>query len=82
MREQLNFRERDIELGRIAGRREAKTKGRIEGRIEGRSQAMNAAKQMLQDGKINQEQLEEFVKYMKKEEEKRREADSSQINQD
>jgi hypothetical protein len=65
MREQLNFRERDIELGRT----------------EARSQAMKAAKQMLQDGKINQEQLEEFLNYMKKEDEKRQQADSSQLNQ-
>jgi predicted transposase YdaD len=57
MREQLNFRERDIELGR--------RQGRTEGRIEGRSEAMDAAKKMLQDGKINQEQLEEFLNYMK-----------------
>ena len=72
MREQLNFRQRDIELGL--------REGRTEGRTEGKTEAMNAAKRLLHDGKINQEQLEEFLNYMKEEDEKKQQA-SANINE-
>jgi flagellar biosynthesis/type III secretory pathway protein FliH len=66
MREQLNLRQKDIDWGR----REGKTEGITEGIAKGTAKGMNAAKRMLQDGKINQEQLEDFLKYMEEEDEK------------
>jgi len=68
MREQLNFRQRDIDLGLR------------EGRTEGKTEAMNAAKRLLHDGKINQEQLEDFLNYMKEDDEKKQQA-SANINE-
>ena len=58
-----NFRQRDIEWGRAEGRAKA--------RAERTAQEMSAVKRMLQDGKINQEQLEDFLKYIKEEEAKK-----------
>ncbi len=65
MREQLNLRQRDIELGKT----------------ERVAQEMSVLQRLLQDGKINQEQLEYFLNYMKEEDEKRQQADSANLNQ-
>ncbi|MEK8021740.1 MAG: hypothetical protein VSS75_033105 [Candidatus Parabeggiatoa sp.] len=65
MREQLNFRQRDIELGKT----------------ERAAQEMSVLQRLLQDGKINQEQLEYFLNYMKEEDEKRQQTDSANLNQ-
>ncbi|EDN71515.1 hypothetical protein BGP_0900 [Beggiatoa sp. PS] len=64
MREQLNFRQKDIQWGQ--------REGRSEGLSEGRTEGINAANRMLQEGKINQEQLEYFLKCMKEEDEKQK----------
>jgi len=60
MKEQLNFRQKDIQWGQREGRSEGLTEGIAEG--------MNAANRMLQEGKINQEQLEYFLKCMEEDE--------------
>jgi len=65
MREQLNLRQRDIELGKT----------------ERVAQEMSVLQRLLQDGKINQEQLEYFLNYMKEEDEKRQQTDSANLNQ-
>ena len=44
---------------------------RAKERAERRATVMNAAKRMLHDGKINQEQMEDFLNYMKEEDDKR-----------
>ena len=67
MRERLNLRQKDIDWGRREGRAEGMEKGIEKGRTEG----MNVAKRMLQEGKMNQEQLEDFLNYMKEEDEKK-----------
>ena len=63
MREQLNLRQKDIDWG--------KREGRTEGMEKGMEKGMDVAKRMIQEGKINQEQLEDFLNYMKEEDEKR-----------
>ncbi|HAI69867.1 MAG TPA: hypothetical protein DCM38_10600, partial [Gammaproteobacteria bacterium] len=50
MREQLNFREKDIQWGRR------------EGMAEERTEVIRAVKLMLQDGKLTQEQMDELLK--------------------
>ena len=71
MKEQLNFRQRDVEWGREEGRDE----GRTEGRTEGMSVLL---KLMQQEGKITPEQTEYFIKRtaeeMEKESEKKKSA--------
>ncbi|RKZ46144.1 MAG: hypothetical protein DRR16_10115 [Candidatus Parabeggiatoa sp. nov. 3] len=64
MKERLKLREMDANWGET----------------EALAEAMNAAKRMLHDGKINQEQLEEFLNYMKEEDEKKQQA-SANINE-
>ena len=64
MREQLNFRQKDIDWGRR----------------EGRTEGMNVVKRMLQEGKMNQEQLEYFLNYMKEEDEKKQSQSSTKSN--
>jgi len=59
MREQLNFRQNDRSLGRR------------EERAERTAQEMSVFQRMLQEGKINREQLEDFINYMKEEDEKK-----------
>jgi len=72
MREQLNFRQRDIELGL--------REGRTEGKTERAAQEMSVLQRLLHDGKINQEQLEDFLNYMKEEDAKKQQA-SANINE-
>ncbi|RKZ70687.1 MAG: hypothetical protein DRR19_33225 [Candidatus Parabeggiatoa sp. nov. 1] len=59
MREQLNFRQRDIQWGRT------------EGRDEGLAKGISVAKLMLQQGKITQEQLEFFIQQMEEKDKKK-----------
>jgi len=71
MKEQLNFRQRDVEWGRV--------EGRDEGRTEGRTEGINVLlKLMQQEGKITPEQTEYFIKRtaeeMEKESEKKKSA--------
>ncbi len=54
MKEQLNFRQRDVEWGRV--------EGRDEGRTEGRAEGISVLKLMQQEGKITPEQTEYFIK--------------------
>ena len=63
MREQLNFRQKDIQWGI----REGKT----EGKTEGRTEALNVAKLMLQEGELTTEQMEYFLERMAKLDEKK-----------
>lgn len=71
MKEQLNFRQRDIEWGRVEGRDEGRTEGRTEGRAEGRTEGINVLlKLMQQEGKITPEQTEYFIKRTAEEMEK------------
>ena len=59
MKERLNFRQRDIQLGRN------------EGLTKGRTEAINGLKLMLQqEGQIPREQLESFLKRMEEENDK------------
>jgi hypothetical protein len=71
MRKQLDFRQADIQRGRTEGLKEGRTVGLKEGQTVGQTKAVNAAKRMLQDGKMNRQQLEEFLNYMKQEDEKK-----------
>ncbi len=69
MKKQLNFRERDIQLGRseglAKGRAEGRAKGRAEGQIKNTAKVTNTVKLMLQEGKLTQEQMEELLKRIK-----------------
>ena len=56
MREQLNFRQSDIQRGR--------SEGRAEGLAEKQAQITAVARQMAQNGEISKEQMEKFLKYM------------------
>jgi hypothetical protein len=82
MREQLNFRQKDIDWGRSEGITEGFAKGITEGITEGiakrTAKEMSVFQRLLQDGKINQEQLEDFLKYMEEEDEKQK--SSANIN--
>ncbi len=64
MKKQLNFRQRDVEWGRVEGRVEGRTKGRAEG-------ISVLLKLMQQEGKITQEQTEYFTKRMEEEYDKK-----------
>jgi hypothetical protein len=75
MREQLNFRKKDIQWGR----REGRTEGRTEGRIERTAQEITVFQLMLQEGKLTKEQMEYFLKRMKEEDEKQK--SSTNINE-
>jgi hypothetical protein len=57
MREQLNFRQKDIQWGRR------------EGRTEGRTEVLQL---MVQEGKLSREQMEDFLKRMAEEDKKKR----------
>lgn len=60
---ELNFRQRDIEWGRV------------EGRDEGRTEGINVLlKLMQQEGKITPEQTEYFIKRMEEKSEKKKPA--------
>jgi hypothetical protein len=73
MREQLNFRQRDIQWGR--------TEGRVEGRTEGRTEVISVLKQMMQqEGQITKEKLESFLKRMEEEDQKKQPQSSTNIN--
>jgi hypothetical protein len=64
MREQLNFRQKDIQWGR--------REGRTEGRTEGRAEVISVLKQMMQqEGQITKEKLESFLKRMEEEDKKK-----------
>jgi hypothetical protein len=69
MKKQLNFREKDIQLGRAEGlakgRAEGRAKGRAEGQIKNTAKVTNMVKLMLQEGKLTQEQMEELLKRIK-----------------
>jgi len=67
MREQLNFRQRDIQCGRL------------EERAERTARETNVFQLMLEEGKINREQIEYFLKRMEEEDEKRK--SSTNINE-
>jgi predicted transposase YdaD len=67
---ELNFRQRDIEWGRVEGRDEGRTEGRAEGRAEG----ISVLKLMQQEGKITPEQTEYFIKRMEEKSEKKKPA--------
>ncbi|RKZ76483.1 MAG: hypothetical protein DRR19_28610 [Candidatus Parabeggiatoa sp. nov. 1] len=54
MKERLNLRQDDIQLGIAAGR--------TEGRTEERAEVKALAKQMAQEGKMNQDILAEFMR--------------------
>jgi hypothetical protein len=56
MREQLNLRQNDIQLGKTEGIDEGMDKGIDEGRT--------VFKRMLEDGKVTTEQLDEFMRLM------------------
>ncbi len=56
MRERLNLRQDDIQLG--------KTDGMDKGMDKGRSQARTVVKRMLEDGKVTTDQLDEFMRLM------------------
>jgi hypothetical protein len=60
MRERLNLRQRDIQCGRI------------EERAERTARETNVFQLMLEEGKINREQIEYFLKRMEEEDEKRK----------
>ena len=65
MREQLNFRQRDIQWGRT----------------EGRAEVISVLKQMVQqEGQITKEKLESFLKHMEEEEQKKQPQSSANIN--
>jgi len=75
MREQLNFRQKDIQWGRIEGISE----GRSKGRAERTAQEISVFQLMLQEGKLSHEQMEYFLNRMKEEDEKREQKSSSNI---
>jgi hypothetical protein len=64
MREQLKSRQKDIDWGR--------RDGKTEERAERTAQEMIVFRRLLQDGKITQEQIEYFLKYMEEEDEKQK----------
>jgi hypothetical protein len=68
MREQLKLRQKDIDWGR----RDGKTEGITEGIAKRTAQEMSVFQLMLQEGKLTQEQLEDFLKYMEEEDEKQK----------
>jgi len=67
MREQLNFRKKDIQWGRIEGI----TEGRSNERAERTAQEISVFQLMLQEGKLSREQMEYFLNRMKEEDEKK-----------
>ena len=71
MREQLNFREKDIQWGRSEGIAEGMAKGMAKGRAEIKAKEISVFQLMLQEGKLTQEQLEYFLKRMEEEDEKK-----------
>jgi len=58
MKDRLNLRQDDIQWGRTEG----KTEGKTEGINERRASEQAVAKQMAQEGKLTQEQAEEFLR--------------------
>ena len=74
MKEQLNFRQRDVEWGRVEGRDEGRTEGRAEGRTESLAESISVLKLMQQEGEITQEQTEYFLKRMAEKSEKKKSA--------
>jgi K+ transporter len=66
MKKQLNFRLKDIQWGRSEGR----TEGRTEERAKRTAKEVSVFQLMLQEGKINREQMEYFLRQMEKEDEK------------
>ena len=80
MREQLNFRQKDIEWGRREGKTEGKTEGITEGIAKRTAQEMNVLHKMLQEGKITHEQMEYFLKRMAEEDEKKQSQSSTDSN--
>ncbi|MEK8019053.1 MAG: hypothetical protein VSS75_019460 [Candidatus Parabeggiatoa sp.] len=77
MREQLNFRQRDIEFAL----REGRSEGRTEGKTEGRTEVISVLKLMLQqDGQITREKMESFIKRMEEEDAKKQQA-SANLNE-
>ncbi|EDN71514.1 hypothetical protein BGP_0899 [Beggiatoa sp. PS] len=79
MKEQLNFRQKDIQWGQREGRSEGRTEGRTEGIAERTAKEMSVFQLMLQEGKITQEQLEYFLKRMEEVDEKQK--SSANINE-
>ena len=69
MKEQINFRERDIQLGHASGLAEGLAKGRSEGQAEGQvkntAKMTSAIKLMVQEGEITQEQMGKLLKCIK-----------------
>jgi len=70
MRERLNLRQKDIQCGRL--------EGITEGVAKRTAKEINVFQLMLEEGKINREQMEYFLKRMEEEDEKRK---SSNINE-
>ena len=62
MRERLNLRQDDIQLGIAAGRTEGIAAGRTEGIAADRAKVKALVKQMAQEGKMNQDILAEFLR--------------------
>ena len=75
MREQLNFRQKDIQWGL----KEGITEGRAKERAERTAQERSVFQLMLQEGKLSHEQMEYFLNRMAEEDEKRK--SSTNINE-